>query len=448
MIPNCDYQAMNEREPDGEATRPSQLPAGWDIKPTKHVFSILNGATPSSSERSFWDGDIYWATPEDIGSLQGRALKNTKRTITRDGYNNSGTQIAPEGSIVLTTRAPVGNLALTEIPLCTNQGCKTLVPKSAFFNTNYFYYQLLSRKEELCSLATGTTFQELGTDALRAFEIWLPSASEQHAIATYLDNETTKIDALIAEKERLLSLLAEKRRALITQAVTRGLNPDAPMRDSGVEWLGEIPGHWEISKLKMLGRVRTGIPKGRNLGNRETVTLPYLRVANVQDGYLNLSDVAKIEVLPEEAQTYRLEKGDVLMNEGGDADKLGRGTVWNGSLDPCLHQNHVFAVRCFHVESTWLAAVTSSDYAKFYFESRSKQSTNLASISSTNIQELPVVLPPQEERLVIVKYLEEQTSKLDGLGTIAKRAIKLLQERRAALISAAVTGQIRVGRES
>ena len=148
---------------------------------------------------------------------------------------------------------------------------------------------------------------------------------EQRAIATYLDNETTKIDALIAEKERLLSLLAEKRRALITQAVTRGLNPDVPMRDSGVEWLGEIPGHWEISKLKMLGRVRTGIPKGRNLGNRETVTLPYLRVANVQDGYLNLSDVAKIEVLPEEAQTYRLEKGDVLMNEGGDADKLGRG---------------------------------------------------------------------------------------------------------------------------
>ena len=279
-------------------------------------------------------------------------------------------------------------------------------------------------------------------------KIFVPPLPEQRAIADYLDRETAKIDALIAEKEHLLSLLAEKRRTLITQAVTRGLNPDVPMRDSGVEWLGEIPRHWEISRLKMLGQIRTGITKGRNLGNRETVTLPYLRVANVQDGYLNLSDVAKIEVLPEEALTYRLEKGDVLMNEGGDADKLGRGTVWSGSLDPCLHQNHVFAVRCFHVESTWLATVIGSDYAKFYFESRSKQSTNLASISSTNIQELPVVMPPQEERLVIVKYLEEQISKLDDLRTIAKRAIELLQERRAALISAAVTGQIRVGVES
>ena len=132
---------------------------------------------------------------------------------------------------------------------------------------------------------------------------------------------------MIDAKQRLLALLAEKRRALITYAVTRGLDPAAPMRNSGVPWIGEVPAHSEVKNLKFVGDVRTGVAKGRNLGSRETMKVPYLRVANVQDGYLDLSDISEIEVLPEEVATYSLfHNGDVLMNEGGDADKLGRGS--------------------------------------------------------------------------------------------------------------------------
>ncbi|MDZ8069730.1 MAG: restriction endonuclease subunit S [Nostoc sp. DedQUE08] len=423
---------------------PRHLISGWIIKPTKHIFSVQNGATPSSSEQSYWDGDIFWATPEDIGALEAKTILNTRRKITQEGYSNSGTKLAPIGSIILTTRAPVGNLALAGVQLCTNQGCKTLVQKSHNINTNYFYYQFLARKEELSQLATGTTFQELGADDLRDFELWLPPYFEQCMIANYLDSEIAKIDTLISARERLLDLLTEKRRALITHAVTRGLNPDVSLQNSSFEFFKYIPEHWEVINLKFLGDVRTGVTKGRNFGNRETVLVPYFRVANVQDGYLDLSDIAQIEVLPEEISSFKLEKGDVLMNEGGDADKLGRGAVWDGSIDPCLHQNHVFAVRCHNIEPDWLTTVIGSHYAKAYFESRSKQSTNLASISTTNIKELPIVVPPPEERKAIIEYLKEATSKLERLCSVATSTIELLHERRTALITAAVTGQIKM----
>jgi hypothetical protein len=146
----------------------------------------------------------------------------------------------------------------------------------------------------------------------------------------------------------------------------------------------------------------------------------------------------------ENLRAYALKPGDVLMNEGGDFDKLGRGHVWGGQIDPCITQNHVFAVRPRQVSSEWLNAVTGSDFAQFYFMTRSKQSTNLASISSTNLMELPVILPPVNEQRAILSFIADQTSRLDTLTAEAQRAIDLLQERRTALISATVTGQIDV----
>jgi type I restriction enzyme S subunit len=164
----------------------------------------------------------------------------------------------------------------------------------------------------------------------------------------------------------------------------------------------------------------------------------------VQDGYLDLNEVSAIEIPVEDLQRLRLRAGDVLMNEGGDFDKLGRGHVWDGQIDPCITQNHVFAVRPHDVSSQWLNAITSSGYAQFYFMTRSKQSTNLASISSTNLMELPIALPPLEEQASVLRFVVEQSMDADRLIAEAERAIALLQERRTALISAAVTGKIDV----
>jgi type I restriction enzyme S subunit len=133
------------------------------------------------------------------------------------------------------------------------------------------------------------------------------------------------------------------------------------------------------------------------------------------------------------------------MNEGGDFDKLGRGSIWNGSIDPCLHQNHVFAVRPLNIEdSRWISLITQANYAKYYFVIKSKQSTNLASISNSNIQNVPVLLPPAEERCLILAHIDQETAKVDKLISVIQKGIKKLQEYSAALISAAVTGKIDV----
>ncbi|WP_241754373.1 restriction endonuclease subunit S [Cupriavidus basilensis] len=278
----------------------------------------------------------------------------------------------------------------------------------------------------------------------KGLQIALPPLAEQLAIASFLGRETDKIDSLIAEQEMLLALLAEKRQATISHVVTRGLNPNVTMKDSGVAWLGEVPAHWEVTRLKFVASVQTGIAKGKDTTGKATITVPYLRVANVQDGFLALDDIAMIDIEPEQLERYRLLPGDVLMNEGGDFDKLGRGAIWYGEIHDCIHQNHVFAVRPHGVDARWLNQITSSQYAQFYFMGRSKQSTNLASISSSNIMELPVLIPPPEEQGTILTFIDAETAKLDNLKAAAIHTIELLKERRSALIAAAVTGKIDV----
>jgi len=294
------------------------------------------------------------------------------------------------------------------------------------------------------SLVKGAGLPRLSIHNLLKVIGCFPPLAEQTQIAAFLDRETAKIDALVAEQRRLVELLNEKRQAVISHAVTRGLNPQASMKSSGVEWLGEVPEHWKVIALKRIADVRTGVAKGKDNSSRATIMVPYLRVANVQDGYLDLDNVATIEIPAGDLERYVLKPGDVLMNEGGDFDKLGRGHVWEGQIHPCITQNHVFAVRPRAVSAAWLNAITGSDYAKYYFMTRSKQSTNLASISSTNLMELPVVLPPVVEQDVVLSFVASHTSRFDILINESQRAIDLLQERRTALISAAVTGQIDV----
>lgn len=281
----------------------------------------------------------------------------------------------------------------------------------------------------------------ISVEVIENLPIPVPPESEQKAIADYLDRETGRIDGLIAEKERMLALLEEKRAALISRVVTRGLDPSASLKPSGREWLGEIPAHWGLQRLKQLAEVRGGLTLGKQYSG-ELLEYPYLRVANVQDGYLKLDDILTVEVPASEAASNLLAYGDVLMNEGGDIDKLGRGCVWRDEIVPCLHQNHVFAVRPHSVDSDWLALWTSTLQAKRYFESRAKRSTNLASISGSNIKELPVPLPPVSEQLAIQNFLVARHSRLETLRGELRETLRLLTERRAALISAAVTGQI------
>lgn len=185
-----------------------------------------------------------------------------------------------------------------------------------------------------------------------------------------------------------------------------------------------LPHDWKRLPLDHVAEVQTGIAKGKAI-NGPTVTLPYLRVANVQDGHIDLSIVKKITLKPSEVVRYSLRKGDVLFTEGGDFDKLGRGTVWNGEIEPCLHQNHVFAVRptLDRLLPEFLAFQAASDHGRRYFQLSSKQSTNLASINSAQLKQFPILLPPLPEQCKIAEILrtwDEAIEKLEALRAAKK----------------------------
>ena len=401
----------------------------------KYCAHIEMGQSPPSAE--------YSSLPEDgLPFLQGTADFGAV-SPTPYVYCGSPTKLARAGDILFSVRAPVGEINLADQEFGIGRGLCAIRPQR-HWDARFVWWALHEARYQLNFVSTGSTYDAVAVEDVGNLLVETTDFDSQRAIAAYLDHETARLDALVAAKERLLDLLAEKRRALITRAVTRGLAPNVPLRDSGVPWLGKVPVHWQVTRLKFVSRVQTGLALGKVHQARVAVEYPYLRVANVQDGFLDLSDVKTVSVPEQEAHSYLLRAGDVLMNEGGDSDKLGRGAIWTGEIDPCLHQNHVFAVRAREVFPAWLALWISSDHAKAYFESRSKQSTNLASISATNLMEMPMLRPPESEQSAIVGAVHHSVQKIDAVHSAIERTARLLKERLSALIAAAVTGQIDV----
>jgi type I restriction enzyme S subunit len=196
-----------------------RIPASWKVKRLKRIFHVVNGSTPASGEPSYWDGDIPWITPDDLGDLRGTSIYEARRNITELGYHSCGTTLVPLGSLVLSTRAPIGHLAIAGVPLCTNQGCRSLVFRGTDSAT-FFFYELMAARPELESLGQGSTFMELAKGMLEDVELVVPPETGQRAIAAFLDRETAWIDSLAGKVRGAIDRLGELRNALISAAVT------------------------------------------------------------------------------------------------------------------------------------------------------------------------------------------------------------------------------------
>jgi type I restriction enzyme S subunit len=256
----------------------------------------------------------------------------------------------------------------------------------------------------------------------------VPPLEEQERIADYLDRETAQIDTLIEAQQRLVETLRERRASAIQARLI------------------ELDG--KLTRLKYQANIQTGVTLS-GTGNEGLPEWSYLRVANVQNGYVDTTHVKRLRLAESEARPSLLQSGDVLMTEGGDIDKLGRGSYWAGEIEPCLHQNHVFAVRPgADLDPHFLVFLLDGPVARNYFRSTARKTTNLASTNKWTLGNLPLRLPPIEAQREAVAYLDEQSARVDGLIAEAERFIELSRERRSALITAAVTGQIDVRNEA
>ena len=204
-----------------------KVPEHWEMRRLRTIAHIINGATPSTNNPAYWDGNINWITPDDLGRLTTINITGSARRITHEGYKSCGTNIASAGSLAISTRAPIGHIGVLQFAACVNQGCRLLTPTETC-SVNYLYYMLKTRRSELESFGQGSTFTELSRMKLDNFRISLPPLPEQTAIVRFLDHADRRIQRYISDKQKLIKLLEEQKQAIIHRAVTRGLEPQRP----------------------------------------------------------------------------------------------------------------------------------------------------------------------------------------------------------------------------
>ena len=284
----------------------------------------------------------------------------------------------------------------------------------------------------------------LSYSELKNKPIVVPPLAEQERIAAFLDAECAEIDAVLEKTRASIEEYKKLKQAVITQAVTKGVRGDRPMKDSGIEWIGDIPAEWRKTQLRHCAAIKSGITLGKKYEKTDSlVERPYLRVANVQDGYVDLSVLTTIEVTQDEDLKYRLRAGDVLMTEGGDRDKLGRGCVWHGEIEPCLHQNHIFAVQTSKdtLLPEFLEYLTVSDVGRSYFDVTAIKTTNLACTSSSKVLAFTIPLPSVEEQAEIVEALNTKCAGIDALGAKKQQYLTEIENYKKSLIYEYVTGK-------
>lgn len=309
----------------------------------------------------------------------------------------------------------------------------------------YYTYNPAYRSYAAENMSGAAGQKRVSSRFLKDTRIFLPSLTEQQRIAVFLDESCAAVDAAVAAKRRQIQTLDGVRKDLIQKAVTRGLGTHPALSQTGNVWMPQIPSRWELVNLKRISEIQTGLTLGKVYEGR-LIERPYLRVANVQDGHLDLAEVTMIEVPEEVAGRVTLRAGDVLMTEGGDLDKLGRGTIWNGEIADCLHQNHIFAVRCFQHKllPSFLAYLTASQYGRDYFEATGKRTTNLASTSSRKVGMFPIPRPPLTEQVKICRFLDDKLANISHIQAGIEAQITTVTAYRKSLIHECVTGQRRI----
>lgn len=418
------------------------LPSHWDGKALKHIVSMIeSGVSVNSFDEPAAEGKVGVLKTSCVYS--GRFNPQENKTVISDETNRVACPVKSKTLIVSRMNTPtlVGAAGLVEADEANlflpdrlwQVHFKDALPKLAHYWTKTPAYRA---QVEMACEGTSSSMQNLSQDNFLRFVLPLPPYSEQTAIAAFLDHETAKIDALIVEQEKLIALLAEKRQATISHAVTRGLNPDAPMKDSGVAWLGEVPAHWEVLTFQRCVYVQ----EGQVDPEEEPYSSMVLIAPNhIESGTGRLLETETAKAQSAESGKYLCKKGDVIYS------KI-RPALRKVCLAPedCLCSADMYPMRG--------GAKLSNAFLKWFMLSESfsalavleSERVAMPKINRESLKAVWVPVPTTDEQAETVDFLAEETSKLDTLRADSEIAIDLLKERRSALIAAAVTGQIDV----
>ncbi len=434
------YPAYSEyKESDVEWI--GKVPKHWTKWKVTHGFSkIGSGTTPKSDTSIYYDGDVPWVTTSE---LREKPIYDTQIKVTKDALCDYSTlKLYKKGALIMAMYgATIGRLGIIEVDATVNQAC-CVFSEPEQFDPKYFYYWLWMRRPILISLSVGGGQPNLSQDDLKQIRVPIPGIDEQQKIAAFLDYKTKQINRLIEKKKALIENLDEKRIAIITQAVTKGIEKNVKMKPSNVDWLGDVPGHWETRRLKFLTNesLQYGANEAAVLDDRD---LPrFIRITDLKDDGTLHDDTFRS--LPDNlADPFLLDEGDILLARSGAT--VGKSFKYSKTWGKAAYAGYLIK---FSVNKE----IMDEEYAYLYFQS----SVYWANINSTLIQatiqnfsaekyaniELP--LPDLDEQKKIVSYLSISLKRIDKMNSLVKGVIEKLEEYRGSLITDAVTGKIDV----
>ncbi|EIV3803731.1 TPA: restriction endonuclease subunit S [Klebsiella aerogenes] len=428
------------------------IPEHWKLSKLRYKFVFGKGLT--ITKEHLQDEGIPCVNYGEVHSKYGFEVDPEIHTLkcVSDKYlkDNSNSLLAKGDLVFADTSEDIdgsGNFTQLVSDTVTFAGYHTIIARPFERENSRFYAYLLDCKElrsQVRHAVKGVKVFSITQAILRNLSIWLPSKDEQVQIAAFLDHETAKIDNLIEKQQQLIELLKEKRQAVISHAVTKGLNPNVPMKNSGVEWLGEVPEHWKIKRCKNLFNFVTSGSRGWAGFYSDEGDL-FFRIANLTRDSINPKLDSIQYVTPpkgSEGERSKIKENDLLISITAD---LGSVCAADGSISGGYVSQHVSLCRPGRLvaSSRWLAYFVLSDTAKEQLQGAGYGGTKVQ-LSLEDIRDLFVAYPPKSEQIKIASYLDERLSDLDGLDHRAHNLIELLRERRTALISAAVTGKIDV----
>lgn len=409
----------------------------WDWRPIGELFDIGAGKTMSAAARA-GAGKVPFLRTSNV--LWDEIDLTTLDEMSIPAHELAEKRLLP-GDLLVCEGGEIGRAAIWsgEIDTVSFQNhLHRLRPKSTDVHPHFYVYFLQCAFTQLGifeGAGNKTTIPNLSRNRLAALDVPKPPFDAQRAIAGTL----AKIRKSITIQDKAIATAIELKNAAMRELFTRGLRGEAQRETE----FSSIPHSWKTRPLSDISIVQTGAAKGRKLDSRDDIAeVPYLRVANVQDGHLDLREMKKIQIRKDEIARYRLQDGDVVLTEGGDFDKLGRGFIWRSELDLCIHQNHVFAVRTDreHLLPEFLAYLAQSEYGKAYFLKVAHKTTNLACINSTKLKAFPALLPKMDEQREIVEILDAIDRKID----LHKRKRAVLEELFRTLLHKLMTGEIDV----
>lgn len=397
------------------------LPSGWEGTTIGEVCEVVGGSTPKTAVARYWGDPIPWVTPDDLSRHDGVWVSGGARSLTQEGFQSASLRMLPPGAVLFSSRAPIGYVAIAEVPLCTNQGFKSVVSPRGL-NSRYLYWYLLHANSLIESMASGTTFKEISKRRMQEVPLPIAPTAEQERIVAAIEEHLSRLEAAAAAVRSATARLE----LLESRAVDEAF----------VSYVERVP-------TSEVAEVRGGIQKQPKRQPKEN-RAPFLRVANVGHGRLALDEVHEVELFEGELERYRLRPGDLLVVEGnGSPDQIGRSAVWRGEIPDCVHQNHLIRVRPGpSLDPEFLGLYWNAPSARQQLTSVASSTSGLYTLSTSKVKQVEVPVAPLGEQRSMVTRLAaqlEQFSRLRAqLGTAAKRNGAL----RLSVLAAAFSGRL------